>query len=254
MPAKRRRVTEAFRIVSVEEDERYESPDKEKEYLKGNEDIPILKRGKSDWGNKELVDLLLNRKSSRICSNRPLAQQETCSFPIDTSKLGDINDWKADDHGSWINCGSSGRIITVSNNTVTYNSRTPRSKAKRPKLQNDQHEFRTTYFRHLKYSDFKRRSIIAYNSKNKQEDLVIVEYFFTGSEHQISPAKHGNAKSNRKFIPTAPSTKKRLASSLSNTARGPLSVFDTVSQAVGGLQNTYAASDLPRTGNSSSIS
>ena len=33
MPAKRRRVTEAFRIVSVEYDERYESPDEEKEHL-----------------------------------------------------------------------------------------------------------------------------------------------------------------------------------------------------------------------------
>ena len=75
---------------------------------------------------------------------------------------------------------------------------------------------------------------------------MVIEYFFTCSEHHVSPAKHGNAKSNRKFIPAAASTKKCLTSALSNTARGSLSVFDTVSEAVGGLQNTYAASDLPQ--------
>ena len=248
MPVKRRRVNEAFKVVILDEDG-YESPNEETEYFRGNEDIPILRRGKPDWGNQQLADLLLNRKSSRICSNRPLAPQETCSFLIDTSKLGDTNDWKADDHGSWRNCGSSGRIVTVNNSKVTYSCRMPRSKGKRPKLRDNQHELRTTYFRRLKHSDFKRRSIIAYNCNNMQEDLVIIEYFFTGSEHHVSPAKHGNAKSNRKFIPTAASTKKRLASALSNTARGPLSVFDTVSEEVGGIQNTYAASDLPRSVN-----
>ena len=139
MPVKRRRVNEAFKVVIPDEDG-YESPDEETEYFRGNEDIPILRRGKSDWGNQQLADLLLNRKSSRICSNRPLAPQETCSFLIDTSKLGDTNDWKAGDHGSWRNCGSSGRIVTVNNSEVTYSCRMPRSKGKRPKLQNNQHE------------------------------------------------------------------------------------------------------------------
>ena len=40
--------------------------------------------------------------------------------------------------------------------------------------------------------------------------------------------------------------KKRLLSALSATARGPLSVFDTVSEDVGGLKNSYAGSDMPR--------
>ena len=137
---------EAFKIVAVEEDEGYESPEEETGYFNGNKDIPILRRGRSDWGNQQLTDLLLNRKSHRICTNRPLAPQENCSFLIDTSKLGDINDWKADDHGSWRNCGSSGRIVTEHNNKVMYSSRMPRSKGKRPKLENNQHEFQTTYF------------------------------------------------------------------------------------------------------------
>ena len=67
--------------------------------------------------------------------------------------------------------------------------------------------------------------------------MIIVQYLFTGKEHQVSPTKHGNAKDTKKFLPTAPSTKKRLLSALSATARGPLSVFDTVSEDVGGLKN-----------------
>ena len=61
IPSKKRRMhdNEAFKIVAVEEDESYESPEEETEYFNGNKDIPILRRGRSDWGNQQLTDLLL---------------------------------------------------------------------------------------------------------------------------------------------------------------------------------------------------
>ena len=37
-----------------------------------------------------------------------------------------------------------------------------------------------------------------------------------------------------------------MNTNLTNTVRGPLSVFDKVSQEVGGLGRSYAASDIPR--------
>ena len=224
----------------------YDSPENETVYFNDDISLPILREGKVNWGTQEIADLILNSKSKRICSNRPLAPQRDSTFLIDSAKLQDLDDWKCDDHGAWKNCGSSGRIVTMNNGKVIESSRLPRSKANRPKLQRNQYLFLSTYYRHGKYGDFKRKSIFAFDFKNKRHDLIIVQYLFTGKEHHVSPTKHGNAKGTKKFLPTAPSTKKRLMSALSATTRGPLSVFDTVSEELGGLTNSYAGSDMPR--------
>ena len=208
--------------------------------------MPILREGKTNWTNQELVDLLLNGKSKRICQQRPLVPQKSCSFLIDSGKLSDKGDWESDDLGSWRNCGSSGRVVTVTGGKVVRNFKLPRSVANRPKLRSDQYVFRTTYYRHKKYADFKRNSVVTYDSTEQQRNLTITKYFFTGQEHPVSPDKHGNAKNDRKFIPTAASTKKRIVSALSSTVRGPHSVFDKVTEEVGGSGSSYAASDMPR--------
>ena len=216
------------------------------EYFNNDRRLPYLRRGKGTWRSQQLVDLILHRRSNKICTARPLAPQENCSFLVDTSKLDSTDDWKSDDHGSWRNCGSSGRIVTIIDGKVTTNVALPRSKKQRPKLHDNQYLFQTTYYRHLKYADFRRNSVIAFDNVNEQKNLVIIDYFFTGKEHQVSPKKHGNTKTNKKFLPTTASTKKRLNTNLTNTVRGPLSVFDKVSQEVGGLGRSYAASDIPR--------
>ena len=141
--------------------------------------------------------MILHCKSKKVCTARPLAPQENCSFLIDTPKLDSIDDWKSDNLGSWRNCGSSGRIVTILEGKVTANLALPRSKKQRPKLRGNQYLFKTTYYRHLKYSDFRRNSIIAFDSLNERRNLVIIDYFFTGKVHQESPKKHGNSKTNR---------------------------------------------------------
>ena len=115
-----------------------------------------------------------------------------------------------------------------------------------PNLRNDQYVFKITYFRHKKYADFKRNSVVTCDSNGEQQDLMITEYFFTSQEHPVSPDTHGNARNDRKFIPTAASTKKCIVSALSSTVRGPHTIFDKVSEEVSGLGAAYAASDMPR--------
>ena len=216
------------------------------DHLNNDKDLPILRIGKTNWTKQELVDLLIKRNSSRICTKRPSAPQLNCSLLVDTTKLEDREDWKTDDSGSWRNCGSSGRIVTVEHGKVTHSMRMPRTVSKRPNLKQNQYVFTTTYFRHLNYPDYKRNSIIGFDSNDIQLDLIIIEYFFTGTPHKVSPKKHGNSKGSAKFLPTSASTKKRLVSATSKTSKGPLSVFDEVSEDVGGLEGTKAASDIPR--------
>ena len=141
----------------------YDSSEKETVYFNDDIDLPILREGKVNWGTQEIADLILNSKSTRICNKRPLAPQRDSTFLINSAKLDDMNDWKCDDHGAWKNCGSSGRIVTMINGKVTESSRLPRAKANRPKLQQNQYLFLSTYYRHGKYGDFKRKSIFAFD-------------------------------------------------------------------------------------------
>ena len=67
------------------------------------------------------------------------------------------------------------------------------------------------------------------DSNNKQHDLILVGYFFRGKEYAISPDRHVNAKNDFKYIPTAASTKERIASALLSNVRGPNTIFDSVS-------------------------
>lgn len=230
-----------------ESPEGYESPDEAVEYYNGDHNLPYLNRShKPVWKSQQLADLLIERKSSRVCTARPLAPQENCSFLIDTSMLDDKDDWKSDDHGSWRNCGSSGRVVMVTDTKVENSSMLPRSKKCRPTLGPNQFIFQTTYFRHAKYHDFKRSSVVAIDSKNSQLDFMILQYYYVGKVHPVSPKKHGNSKVNKQFLPTTASTKKRLHQKAAGSVRGPLSIFDQVSQEVGDVHNSYAASDVPR--------
>ena len=230
-----------------ESPEGYESPDEAVQYYNGNPNLPYLSKShKPVWKSQQLADLLVARKSGRVCTARPLAPQENCSFLIDTSRLDDKDDWKSDDHGSWRNCGSSGRVVMLTDTKVESSSMLPRSKKRRPSLGPNQFIFQTTYFRHMKYPDFKRSSIVATDSRDNQLDFVILQYYFVGKVHPISPKKHGNSKVNKQFLPTTASTKKRLHQKAAGSVRGPLSIFDQVSQEVGDVQSSYAASDVPR--------
>ena len=112
-------------------DDGYISPDEPTVYLNGNPNVPILREGKTNWTNQQLADLILNGKSKRICYQRPLAPQKNFSFLIDSGKLGDKDDWKSDDLGSWRNCSSSGRVFTIKAGKVVQNSKLPRIVANR---------------------------------------------------------------------------------------------------------------------------
>ena len=97
---------------------------------------------------------------------------------------------------------------------VESSSMLPRTKKRRPTLEPNQFIFQTTYFRHAKYHDFKRSSVVAIDSKDNKLDFVIVQYHYVGKVHPVSPKKHGNSKANKQFLPTTASTKKRLHQNL----------------------------------------
>lgn len=52
-------------------------------------------------------------------------------------------------------------------------------------------------------------TMVVLRKHNKELDLVLVQYYFQGDKHYISPEKHPG--SQRPFIPTASNTRNSLA-------------------------------------------
>ena len=125
----------------------------------------------------------------------------------------------------------------------------PHRVSKCPTLGSNEYLFNTTYYQHKRYAHYRWNSLAVSDSNNKQQDLILVGYFFRGKEHAISPDRQGNAKNDFKYIPTAVSTKEQIASALLSNVREPNTICDSVSEEIGGVENAYAVSDMPRNTN-----
>ena len=224
----------------------YISPIEARDHFNFDDETPFLIRKKVNWNQRQLTDLLVNGRTTRICSKKPLSVMENSSFVIDTSKLDHPDDWKFDEHGSWMNNGNSGFSCFVSQNGVTGITAMARRERDRKDLQAGQYLFLRTYWKHKKYSDFRRQAVTVTNHVGERLPLVLVEYFFTGRPHNVSPKKHGNAKSDRPFHPTSGSTRRKLKEATQHSSTGPSTIFDVICEDAGGMLQASSSSDLLR--------
>ena len=80
-----------------------------------------------------------NFKSSRICNKVPYGVKKNASFIIDTPKLKNKEDWKADDLGKWENRGNHGTVVTVDVENKIIDSEPVKKKMEnRTKIQSNQ--------------------------------------------------------------------------------------------------------------------
>ena len=68
---------------------------------------------------------------------------------------------------------------------------------------------RNVYYRHKKYNDFCRTVTTISDIKGEELQLGIIEYHFKDKEHSVSPHKH--PRTGKSFVPTAPSTGRKIA-------------------------------------------
>ena len=74
---------------------------------------PYLEKGNINLNYQEIVDVLFNQKSSRVCVKRLLRVQENTLFVVDTLNLGDRQDVFYDDLGTWSNRGFRGSVFNI---------------------------------------------------------------------------------------------------------------------------------------------
>lgn len=147
------------------------------------------------------------------------------------------DDWLVTDLGSFDNKGQSGRVFKVEGEEVISTRRWPRRVEERFRLEDDEYLVLSTYWRHAKYKDFSRITTVVSQKHNKELDLVLVQYYFQGDEHHISPKKH--PRSHRPFIPTASSTRNSIAEKVKKPM-GPSTIYDQVFQESGGMMGAEA--------------
>ena len=102
---------------------------------------------------------------------------------------------------------------------------------------------RNVFERHRKYQDFWGTSTLVYGTGGQVMSLGMIQCTFTDEEHHVSPHKHPC--SGKKFIPTTPSTMTKLLEEAIGH-KDPLTIFDQVSQNVGGVLDCELSSELPR--------
>ena len=90
----------------------------------------------------------------------------------------------------------------------------------------------TVYFEWHKHNDFICWYTTITRWDGEELPLGLNQVTFVVDEHHISPRKHPH--SGKQFIPMAPSTKARLFKEASRL-KGPLRIFNEVSEAAGGV-------------------
>ncbi|XP_068716927.1 chromosome transmission fidelity protein 18 homolog [Montipora capricornis] len=137
---------------------------------------------------------------------------ENAVFVIQRSALKHRDDWLVTHLGSFDNEGQSGRVFKVEGEEVISTKQWPRRVEERFRLEDDEYLVLSTCWRHAKYKDFSRITTVVSQKHNKELDLVLVQYYFQGNEHHISPKKH--PRSQRPFIPTASRTRNSIVEKL----------------------------------------
>ena len=74
---------------------------------KGNDLIPVFEQnnGGRTYGLSDILNIVVDKMNTdgKVCSKVPINVEHSCTFVVDSSKLGLLNDVRAEDCGSWRN-------------------------------------------------------------------------------------------------------------------------------------------------------
>ena len=205
---------------------------------------PYLYKGKRTLTFEEKFQvLLLDIDITKVCSKRPNGVQENACFVIDRSQLKHGEDWLVTDVGSFENRGSSARVFSTKDGHVLHSSHIRGKREDQSQLSEGEYLVRNVYYRHKKYLDFWRTVTTISDCTGEELQLGMIEYHFKDEEHSVSPHKH--PRTGRSFVPTAPSTRRKIADK-AKSHKGPTSIFDEEVEVTGGILNCEVMADMPR--------
>ena len=206
-----------------------------------NRKIPLFsiqpRNGKSFKARETLDILSKDQPEEAKCTRQPMKVKYNAAFLIDVRVIP-LDDLPADGNGRYVNNGQ-----------VTHTYTNP-SDGKWKKKGDSRLILKTKNEYHLtreyrKQGDF-RQTIYYLNEFNGDivNNVALLQYTFTGKEHDLAPTFHGNAKRRKVFTRTKPSVRQKLKENLS---RYPVSeAVAKTRRELGGPLSASSDADMPR--------
>ena len=177
-------------IISADSDHSSDVDDKTVKYYEDNPNIPIFISGKYSPTSSSFFDLLVDSPNLKlVCTKLPSFTEDNLAKQSGVP----VSDISCDGHSVCVNDGV--RTFTFLKNKEKDYSLVSKKQIPEDKISQSHFLLVRKYLHHRKYPDLKK--VIAY-AKNFWDqicnDLVFLQYFFTGEIHSIKGVQHGNAK------------------------------------------------------------
>lgn len=185
----------------------------------------------------EILNVLLSPHGFSICETVPQYVQTPSGFLLDTRKLKDAKDVRADGNGAWKAQTKPKRKYKINSKGKAHIARDALNSGS-----DNIYEIIRSYSTHKETSNF-RRLIIEVNGS----PFIILQYYFIGPTVPVLMKPHGNSK--QKTAPVyrrvAPSSLQRMTNMANSSRYSTKSVIKNFIEEEGGIENIHAQ-DIPR--------
>ena len=211
-------------------------------YYQSNPKIPIFRTGKYSTTYSMFFDILVDSPNMKmVCTELPslVEQNQTFVASVNESDVP-ISDISCDGHSGWVNDGVRRFMFVKKQNGYSLVSK---KKLPANELKTKHFVLVRKYFHHKQHPDFKKVIAFIMNSRDQVcNNLVYLQYFFTGGAHSIERHRHGNAKRPiPNYCKTKPSIKNRARKNPSASAEK--SVASNINS-IGGVENISNPADI----------
>ena len=206
------------------------------EYLNGDLDIPIFKKGVSEPMDTQIVAstiLLKNFNKSQVANLNPPLCNINAAFIVNTTKLKNIKDIMCDQHGHWQHSKTKKYRFVKDGESVT-------------KLDEDDILstgdvicVRRLIYYHRNSRNFHRIIILLDGI-----EFAFMQYYFDNEEHSVrAEIPHGNARKDKKpYI----RTKESVLCTIKESTETPKVVVRNLLEDAGGVVNIKGPGDIPK--------
>ena len=236
-----------------------------KNYWNGNSKLPVYNNPTERISTEDAANIILNDvQEDMLCEMQPTCEDKNTLFVVDLEKLRDPKDITCDDMGSWRLNGTHPSYVTKSHSGLI--SIISQKSVNKGKMKGDMYKMIKRYYYHKTARDLNKTiflmqgnimmccitfctlpQFVIFGPIDSDSQLLnrsIVQYHFTGNEHEILVRPHGNSKRSEPYVRTMPSTLNKLTEVASE--KTPKPALHAVSSQSGGVISALSAGSLPR--------
>lgn len=199
--------------------------------------------------------ILDNHNEEHVAVDVPRNCQQTATFILDSTKLKNRLDHKADDLGTFLNRGRVETIVTVHRDDdgkvleidVGRTLKRQKGFANNIRLSPNEYLVRKTFYIHKHHRDFKRRVAELVDHNGGCSQFMLIQYVFSDKEHPVQVQPHGNSQGKQKsgHRRTAASVLGCISQSINSGKQGRKILHELYDEA-GGIMTLKSCSQVPR--------